>query len=316
MSRSCLVTGCAGFIGSHLCERLVRDGHDVVGIDCFTDYYPRPAKESNLGWLRTQPAFRLIEANLLEADLPALVSGKSWIFHQAAQAGVRASWGDDFRTYTDNNILATQQLLEAARSSQALDMLVYASSSSVYGDAENYPTHELMRPRPVSPYGVSKLAAEHLCCLYQRNYDVPAVSLRYFTVYGPRQRPDMAFNRFISALLDGRAIGVYGDGEQTRDFTFISDAVAANLLAAMYGRAGEVYNIGGGSRITVNEVISMLEEIAGQKATVTHHAQQKGDVRHTGADISKSMRELGFEARINIREGLKEEFDWIAGSRN
>jgi len=315
MSKACLVTGCAGFIGSHLCERLVRDGHDVVGIDCFTDYYSRPVKESNLAWLCSQPTFQLVEANLLEADLPALVNGKSWVFHQAAQAGVRASWGDDFQIYTDNNILATQKLLEAARDCRALEALVYASSSSIYGDAESYPTHELMRPQPISPYGVSKLAAEHLCCLYHRNFGVPAVSLRYFTVYGPRQRPDMAFNRFITAILDGAPSHIYGDGEQTRDFTFISDAIAANLLAAERGTPGEVYNIGGGSRITVNDMIAILEEIAGQKADVTYQAQQKGDVRHTGADTSKSKSDLGFEAQVGIREGLQQEFDWIAGNR-
>ena len=313
MSRSCLVTGCAGFIGSHLCERLVHEGHQVVGIDCFTDYYPRPVKESNLAWLRTQSAFRFVEANLLDVDLPALVNGKTWIFHQAAQAGVRASWGDDFRIYTDNNILATQQLLEAAKDSSALEKLVYASSSSVYGDAESYPTHELMRPQPVSPYGVSKLAAEHLCSLYHRNFGVPAVSLRYFTVYGPRQRPDMAFHRFISALRAGRPIMIYGDGEQTRDFTFISDAIAANLLAAERGLPGGVYNIGGGSRVTVNAVIAMLEEIAGQKAAVTYQAQQKGDVRHTGANTSLAKRELGFETGVGIQEGLRQEYEWLAG---
>ena len=313
MSRSCLVTGCAGFIGSHLCERLVREGHQVVGIDCFTDYYPRPVKESNLAWLRTQPAFRFIEASLLDVNLPALVNGKAWIFHEAAQAGVRASWGDDFRIYTDNNILATQQLLEAAKDSSALEKLVYASSSSVYGDAESYPTHELMRPQPVSPYGVSKLAAEHLCGLYHRNFGVPTVSLRYFTVYGPRQRPDMAFHRFISALRVGRPIVIYGDGEQTRDFTFISDTITANLLAAERGQPGAVYNIGGGSRVTVNGVIAMLEEITGQKATVTYQAQQKGDVRHTGADTSRSKRELGFETGVGIQEGLQREFEWLAG---
>lgn len=315
MTRRCLVTGCAGFIGSHLSERLVRDGYHVTGIDCFTDYYPRSIKESNLAWLRTQPGFRFVETDLLRADLPALVAGKGWVFHQAAQAGVRASWGDDFRIYTDNNILATQQLLEAAKESRALEKLVHASSSSVYGDAESYPTHELMRPQPISPYGVSKLAAEHLCCLYQRNFGVPAISLRYFTVYGPRQRPDMAFNKFISALQAGQPIAIYGDGEQTRDFTYISDAIEANLLAAGKGRPGEVYNIGGGSRVSVNEVIRMLEEIAGQEANIHYQESQRGDVRHTGADVTKSQHELGFSTSIGIREGLEREYDWLAAGQ-
>jgi len=311
MPDACLVTGCAGFIGSHLSERLVRAGHDVTGTDCFVDYYPRPMKEANLAWLRPQPGFHFVEASLLDADLPALLEGKVWAFHQAAQAGVRASWGDDFRIYTDNNILATQRLLEAAKGSRELRKLVYASSSSVYGDAESYPTHEGMRPQPVSPYGVSKLAAEHLCYLYQRNFGVPAVSLRYFTVYGPRQRPDIAFRRFIEAMLAGRPITVYDDGEQTRDFTFIGDAVDANLLAAERGTAGEVYNIGGGSRITVNAVLHLLEELTGRPALVQREGRQKGDVRHTAADIGKAQRELGYNPRVGIREGLAREVEWL-----
>ena len=311
MSRLCLVTGCAGFIGSHLCERLVRDGHHVMGIDCFTDFYPRSIKESNLEWLRTQPAFRLIEANLLDADLASLLGDVSWVFHQAAQAGVRASWGKQFQTYTDNNVLATQRLLEATRHSKGLEKFIYASSSSVYGDAESYPTHESMRPQPVSPYGVTKLAGEHLCLLYLRNFGVPAVSLRYFTVYGPRQRPDMAFHRFVRALLGGQPIVVYGDGEQTRDFTYVSDAVEANLLAAQRGSPAETYNIGGGARITINEVIRILEEIAGQKASVSYEKRQQGDVRHTGADTSRALRELGFKASVDVRQGLAREYEWL-----
>jgi len=313
MPHACLVTGCAGFIGSQLAERLVRAGHDVAGIDCFTDYYPRPLKEANLAWLRTQSGFHFVEASLLDADLPALLAGKAWVFHEAAQAGVRASWGDDFRIYTDNNILATQRLLEAAKGSRELRKLVYASSSSVYGDAESYPTHEGMRPQPVSPYGVSKLAAEHLCYLYQRNFGVPAVSLRYFTVYGPRQRPDMAFRRFFEAMLAGRPITVYDDGEQTRDFTFIADAVDANLLAAERGRPGEVYNIGGGSRITVNAVLRLLEDLTGRPARVQRESRQKGDVRHTAADIGKAQCELSYGPQVAIREGLAKEVEWLWG---
>jgi len=313
MAESCLVTGCAGFIGSHLAERLLRAGHAVTGIDCFLDYYPRRIKESNLAGLRGQPGFRFVEANLLDADLPALLADKSWVFHEAAQAGVRASWGDDFRIYTDNNVLATQRLLEEAKDCPTLRKLVYASTSSVYGDAESYPTHEGMRPQPVSPYGVSKLAGEHLCYLYYRNFGVPTVALRYFTVYGPRQRPDMAFHRFIAAMLAGRPITVYDDGEQTRDFTFISDAAEANVLAAELGRAGEVYNIGGGSRITVNAVLHVLEELMGRPAEVRREGRQKGDVRHTAADISKATRELGYRPQVGIREGLAREVEWVRG---
>ncbi len=308
---TCLVTGCAGFIGAHLAERLLRAGHAVTGVDCFLDYYPRRLKEANLAGLLTQPAFRFVEANLLDADLPALLAGQSWVFHEAAQAGVRASWGDDFRIYTDNNILATQRLLEAAKESRALRKLVYASTSSVYGDAESYPTHEGMRPQPVSPYGVSKLAGEHLCYLYWRNFGIPTVALRYFTVYGPRQRPDMAFHRFIVAMLAGRPITVFDDGEQTRDFTFISDVVEANALAAERGRAGEMYNIGGGSRITVNAVLKLLEELTGRPAELRREGRQKGDVRHTAADISKAARDLGYQPQVGIREGLAREVEWV-----
>lgn len=311
MSMHCLVTGCAGFIGSHLAERLVRAGHHVVGIDCFIDYYPRAIKESNLAWLKKQPNFHFIEGNLLDVELPALLAEQEWVFHQAAQAGVRSSWGEEFHIYTDNNILATQKLLEAAKGSRALHKLIYASSSSVYGDAETYPTPETAHPQPISPYGVSKLAGEHLCYLYYRNFGVPAVSLRYFTVYGPRQRPDMAFHRFITALLQGRPITIYGNGEQTRDFTYISDAVEANLLAAERGTPGEVYNIGGGSRIALHAVIRILEEITQSKAQLRYQDWHKGDVRHTAADITKAHRELGYRPHVGIREGLVQEVMWL-----
>src|SRR3990172_3831340 len=243
--KTCLVTGVAGFVGSHLAERLIRDGHFVIGVDCFSDYYPRWMKENNLAQLRRDARFHFIEADLLELDLAALLRGESssirqramgdnarwdagdghvdYVFHLAAQAGVRESWGRNFDIYVRSNILTTQRLLEAAKE-LPLMKLVYASSSSVYGDAEAFPTSEDVTPHPVSPYGVTKLAGEHLCLLYWRNYGVPAVGLRYFTVYGPRQRPDMAFHRFIRAILEGMEIPVYGDGEQTRDFTYVDDA--------------------------------------------------------------------------------------------
>lgn len=320
---NCLVTGVAGFVGSHLAEKLLSQGHSVVGVDCFSDYYPRPFKERNLENLRADSRFSFISGDLLELDLPALLAGKSapataksfgqrvdFIFHLAAQAGVRASWGRSFEIYTRNNILATQQLLEAAREVPPTKF-VYASSSSVYGDAEAYPTAENLAPQPISPYGVSKLAGEHLCVLYWRNYRVPTASLRYFTVYGPRQRPDMGFHRFIRAMLQGEEIEVFGDGEQTRDFTYVDDAVQGTVAAALAEARGEVFNIGGGSRVTVNQVIATLESILQRKAKIRYIAEQKGDVRHTSANISKSARFLNYHPRVPLQEGLAHEARWF-----
>jgi UDP-glucose 4-epimerase len=313
MPKRCLVTGCAGFIGSHLAERLIQLGHTVVGIDNFSDFYPRAVKEDYLAWLKGQPAFTFVEGDLAQMDLAPWLEGVEWAFHQAAQAGVRSSWGNDFAIYTQSNVLATQRLLEAAKGSPTLQAFIYASSSSVYGDAERYPTREDFLPQPISPYGVTKLAGEHLCRLYARAYGVPAVSLRYFTVYGPRQRPDMAFHRFIRAILANAPLIIYGDGMQTRDFTFVGDIVEANLLAAGRGRPGEVYNIGGGSRVTVRQVIALLEEIIGRPARVEFAPAQKGDVLHTAADISKAARELGYQPKYSLREGLAQEVAWLEG---
>jgi nucleoside-diphosphate-sugar epimerase len=223
-----LVTGVAGFIGSHLAASLLDRGATVVGVDCFTDYYPRPIKEANLAENAQREGFRFAEVRIQDADLPALLDGVTHVFHLAAQAGVRKSWGTDFRTYTDNNIDATQMLLEACVG-RPVTRFVHASSSSIYGDASSVPMREDAMPRPISPYGVTKLSAEQLGYLYYVNHGVPAVAMRYFTVYGPRQRPDMAFHRFITAALKDRPIALYGDGEQTRDFTFVSDAVAATI---------------------------------------------------------------------------------------
>lgn len=304
------VTGAAGFIGSHLSEYLVAKGCEVTGVDNFMDYYPRSIKEANIAGLRKEKAFRFVETSLLEADLARLLEGVDVIFHQAAQAGVRASWGENFRIYSDNNILATQVLLEACRESR-IRKFVYASSSSVYGDTTDLPMTESSLPGPVSPYGVSKLAAEHLCRLYYRNFGIPAVSLRYFTVYGPRQRPDMAFHRFFRRALEGKRLQVYGDGKQSRDFTHVTDIVHANWFAFEKGTAGEVFNIGGGSRITLNEVISVIKDIVGFDPGVDHQDVQKGDVRHTSADMSKAKEELGYKPKVSIRDGLKSEYEWI-----
>jgi nucleoside-diphosphate-sugar epimerase len=309
MTKKALVTGVAGFIGSHLGERLLADGWQVTGVDCFTDYYARSTKEQNLASSREHPCFTFVEANLVTAELAPLVAGADVIFHQAGQAGVRASWGTDFQAYTQNNVLATQRLLEAVKG-RRIHRFVYASSSSIYGDAGALPVTEHTLPQPISPYGVTKLAAEHLCSLYHANFGVPTVSLRYFTVYGPRQRPDMAFYKLIRAMLGDDLFPLYGDGEQTRDFTFISDAVEANMVA-VDAPPGGVFNVGGGSRVTINQVIATLEELVGRSARIDRQGQQAGDVRHTWADTSAAREVLGFVPRVNLRDGLAAQVAWL-----
>ena len=304
-----VVTGAAGFIGSHLSEALVARGFDVVGVDCFTDYYAPAIKRRNVSALLAGPRFRLLELDLAKDPLDALPARPRWVFHQAAQPGVRASWGAEFATYTSHNVLATQRLLEHVKD-QGAERVVVASSSSVYGDAEKLPTSETDLPRPYSPYGVTKLAAEHLALLYARNFGVPAVALRYFTVYGPRQRPDMGFHKFIAALLAGKPIGVYGDGEQTRDFTFVADAVEANLAAAERGVAGTAYNVGGGSRVSVNDVLARLGRLSGRAPQIDRGPAQPGDPRDTGADIARAARDLGWRPRVSLDEGLALQLAW------
>ncbi|MEW6096331.1 MAG: NAD-dependent epimerase/dehydratase family protein [bacterium] len=306
-----LVTGCAGFVGSHLSEKLIELGYQVKGIDSFLDYYPRKIKEDNLKNLLNSKDFSFIEADILKADLSTLLDGVEYIFHEAAQAGVRASWGKSFEVYTQNNILTTQTLLEAAKESPQLKKFVYASSSSIYGDTDILPMREDGIPKPVSPYGVSKLAGEHLCYLYFKNFGVPTVSLRYFTVYGPRQRPDMAFNKFISAILKNKEIQIYGSGKQTRDFTFVADIVDATIQASKIDANGDVFNIGGGSRVTVTEVINLIGEILGKPAKTEYTQTQHGDVLHTWANISKAQKILQYNPKVNLKEGLKEEIAWL-----
>lgn len=309
-----VVTGAAGFVGSSLVDTLLHQGHEVLGIDCFTDYYPRHDKVRNLEHARSFDAFSLVEGDLRALPLLQLIEGVDWIFHQAAQAGVRASWGKSFELYTNHNVLATQQLLEVLKDEKArtsLKKIVYASSSSVYGSAETLPTSEKTLPKPVSPYGVTKLAAEHLMGLYAKEYGVPTVSLRYFTVYGPRQRPDMAFHRFIRAGFRGETISVYGDGEQSRDFTFIDDIISANISAVDAGKHGLVLNIGGGSRVSVNEVLRLLDRILGKPLQRIYQARQAGDARHTGADISLATEILVYRPTVKLEDGLRKEVAWV-----
>ncbi len=300
-----LVTGCAGFIGSSLTDRLLKDGYEVTGIDCFTDYYPRPIKEANIASALTYENFRLIDRNILDMeDFPDV----DIVFHEAAQAGVRNSWGKSFDVYLNDNIRVTQRLLEYYKD-RPLKKFVYASSSSVYGDAQ-LPMREDGAVKPVSPYGVTKLAGEYLCYLYSKNYAVPAVSLRYFTVYGPRQRPDMAINKFTRSVLNGDWIEVYGDGSQTRDFTFIDDVVEANLLAAGFSGKGELFNIGGGGRISVADLIRNIEIFTDKKANIRYGTRQKGDVVDTQADNSKARGLLGWAPKVGIKDGLRAYVSW------
>jgi UDP-glucose 4-epimerase len=308
-----LVTGAAGFIGSTLIEQLLANGAQVTGIDCFTDYYGRDLKEANLATARGHDRFAFVESRLQDADLDLLLGDVTHVFHLAAQAGVRRSWGRDFAVYTACNVEATQVLLEACARTE-LAKVVYASSSSVYGDGEAIPMREEHRPQPVSPYGVSKLAAEHLCYLYWVAHRVPTVSLRFFTVYGPRQRPDMAFNRFLHAMLAGDPITLYGDGEQTRDFTYVGDAVAATIAAADRGEPGRVYNIGGGTRVSVNRVLELMAGYTGTQPTIDRHPVQKGDMRDTYADTTAARAALGFEPAVSLEAGIEAEYRWIAKS--
>ena len=305
-----LVTGGAGFIGSHLSEQLLDQGARVRAIDAFTDFYPRPLKERNLQHLRGRDNYEFVEGDLRELDLAKQLEGITHVFHLAAQAGVRRSWGTEFSVYTGLNVDSTQRLLEAC-AKRPIERLVYASSSSVYGDDVQIPMVETALPQPVSPYGVTKLAAEQLCHLYYVNFGVPCVSLRYFTVYGPRQRPDMGFNRFFTAILQGKPLIQYGDGLQTRDFTYVADAAQATADAAVRGVPGRVYNIGGGSRVSLREVFDLIARVSGRKVTIDQQDAQKGDMRDTYADTSRARADLGFAPSVTLEEGLRQMWRWM-----
>lgn len=305
-----LVTGCAGFIGSHLTESLLDDGHLVLGVDCFNDNYGRPQKLRNLELAQQRPEFDFIPLDLARGDLDDLVEDCDVVFHLAAEPGVRPSWGQRFEQYVRNNVFATQHLLEAAKRWPE-KRFVYASSSSIYGEAESLPTQESVTPSPFSPYGATKLSGEHLCQIYERNYGVAAVRLRYFSVYGPRQRPDMAFSIFWQAISRGEPLKVFGDGEQTRDFTFVGDVVAATRAAASAdGIVGRVFNIGGGSRVSVKEVTELMSEICAKELELDQSERQLGDVRDTGADIEAAKDALGFEPQVDLKEGLTRQWEW------
>ena len=305
-----LVTGVAGFIGSTLNDALLAGGDRVLGVDCFTPYYERTAKEANLADARRSDRFELAEHDLRTCDIDPLLDGVDVVFHQAAQAGVRLSWSDGFADYAGHNILATQRLLEAAKRIGGTKV-VYASSSSVYGNAAAYPTSEDDLPRPHSPYGVTKLAAEHLCNLYAANWKLPTVSLRYFTVYGPRQRPDMAMHRLLAAALSGASFPLYGDGSAVRDFTYVDDVVAANLAAADHDcEPGTVVNIAGGSSVTMTELLALAADVVGQAPAIDRQPNQPGDVARTGGTIDRARTKLAWKPFTGLRAGLTAQVAW------
>jgi nucleoside-diphosphate-sugar epimerase len=297
-----VVTGAAGFVGSALCTHLLERGEDVVGIDAMTDFYDVTRKEANLAALTAWDSFTFHRVDLVDAPLRQLLDGAEVVFHLAGQPGVRPSWGREFGVYVERNILATQRLLETLRHA-SVRKIVYSSSSSVYGDAASYPTAETVRPRPVSPYGMTKLAAEHLCELYRANFGTPTASLRLFTVYGPGQRPDMAFSRLIDAALSATPFPLFGDGNQTRDFTYVGDVVAALCAAAGSTWTG-VANIGGGSRTSMAEVIQIIGPLAGRPVEIARRPAQPGDVRDTAADTTVARQAFGYAPAVPLAEGL------------
>lgn len=305
-----VVTGAGGFVGSNLVDALLAAGWDVTGVDAFTDYYDPSLKRSNIAAAMADQRFVLHEIDLRTAEIAPIIDGADVVFHQAAQPGVRNSWSSGFSDYLDQNVAVTQRLLEACRTTTPR-RLVVASSSSVYGNAAHYPVTEDDPLRPHSPYGVTKLAAERLCLAYAENFAVPVVSLRYFTVYGPRQRPDMAIQRMIVAALGGPRFGVFGDGEQRRDFTYVGDVVRANVCAAMADVGpGEVFNIGGGSEITVNGLLDVVGAAVGSAVPVDRQPTQPGDVRQTGADVSAAATRLGWRPEYDVTAGVAAQVAW------
>jgi UDP-glucuronate 4-epimerase len=303
-----LVTGCAGFIGSTLADALLAEGAEVVGVDAFTDYYPRARKEAQVAAAQGHSAFQLVEHDLGAGALPtSILEGLDGIFHLAARPGVRASWGAAFRAYLNDNLAATHAIVEAAAKRGV--RMVFASSSSIYGDALAYPTAEDTQPAPISPYGVTKLACEHLIAAHARDFGLECVVLRYFTVYGPRQRPDMAFQRIVEALASGREFEVYGDGSQSRDFTYVADAVAATTAAMDAASPGRTYNVGGGSEATLRDVVAMVEELSGRSLATRYAERAAGDVRRTLADTGRLRAEVGWEPRFDLRAGLAAQLD-------
>jgi nucleoside-diphosphate-sugar epimerase len=307
MAARCLVTGAAGFIGSHLAEGLLEEGHEVVGLDAFIPYYPREVKEANIASLRDTPGFTFHELDMRSDDLSAALEGVDTVYHIAAMGGLLLSW-TNFDLYMTCNIQGTQRLLEAVRKAGTVRRLVYASTSSVYGADVTGP--ETTTPRPVSPYGITKLAAEHLVLTYDRQFDVPSTVLRYFSVYGPRQRPDMGYYIFIDSILRDKPITVFGDGNQLRGNTYVTDIARATMLAAERFERGSIYNLGGSQEISANQVIALLEEITGKKADVSYGPERPGEQRRALADTTLARERLGFTPQMPLREGLARQVEW------
>jgi len=306
-----LVTGCAGFIGSHLTETLLDAGHAVVGIDCFNDNYGREQKLTNLRHVREWTNFEFVPIDLSQGDLLSFVQSTDVIFHLAAEPGVRSSWGARYERYVRNNVLATQHVLEACRTAPDV-RIVFASSSSVYGDMEAGGSSEDAPTRPISPYGQTKLSAEHLCNLYRRECDLDIVCLRYFTVFGPRQRPDMAFHKFLRAALSDTPIEIFGDGRQTRDFTYVADVVAATIAAGVTPELDErLLNIGGGSPTSLLRVLEIVEELVEKRVEVEYLERGEGEVRDTWAQTARARDALGFLPQTTLQRGLGAELDWL-----
>lgn len=304
-----VVTGAAGFIGSHLSEELLKQGHTVIGVDALTDNYDATIKRRNLAKISSDTCFEFLECDVSSNQVYDAIQHAGVVFHLAAQPGVRSSWGGDFKNHLARNLAATQAFLEMAASAQ-VGKLVLASSSSVYGNAISYPTSEEALPKPISPYGVTKLAQEHLCFVYGKNFDIPVIALRLFTVYGPRQRPDMAFNRFIDAISKRWPITLYGDGNQTRDFTFVSDVVSAMMSSAVSDTDSRVINVGGGGQVKLLDVLDELQAIMGVRVTVNRQPAQPGDAKDTGADISLAKQLFGYVPSTSFTDGLTKQVNW------
>ena len=311
MMNTAIVTGVAGFIGSHLAERLLENKFKVIGIDSFTNYYSKKIKENNLVFCLKNTNFTLVKEDLINTDLVTIFKKGQYLFHIAAQPGVRTSWGKQFKTYVKDNLLVTQRILECAKYTNSFKKIVIASSSSVYGEQVGKMNEETTRLLPVSPYGVSKLAAENLSRIYAENFELPITSLRYFTVYGPKQRPEMAFMRFIVDALSNHSITIYGDGNQTRDFTYIGDVISATVATIENDTRGGILNIGGGQAVSINNVIKILEDLLGSRLTISYKSKQKGDVTHTESDISKATQILNYKPSIKIKNGLLQQIKYV-----